>query len=150
MRGARVFLEWRRGYLAYVNQLFADFALRLADEDEGPLDLPRPTLFVQLVAQLCGAGFGMVLRSSAAAIVADVLVPLGLWIVTGAVASFHGLQAWLTPFAAVGVLLSGQIDPQRWAQVGVVVLVWVVALNLVGALRLNRLTKASAMSAHVG
>jgi ABC-2 type transport system permease protein len=108
------------------------------------------SVLVQLIAQLCGAGFGMLLRSSAAAIVADVLVPLGLWIATGAVASFHGLQAWLTPFAAVGVLLSGHMDAQRWAQVGVVVLVWVVALNLVGALRLHRLTKASAMPAHVG
>lgn len=108
------------------------------------------SVLVQLVAQLCGAGFGLLLMSSAAAIVADVLVPLGLWIITGAVVSLHGLQAWLTPFAAVAVLLSGHMDAQRWAQVGVVVLVWVVALNFAGVLRLHRLARASAMSAHVG
>jgi ABC-2 type transport system permease protein len=108
------------------------------------------SVLVQLVAQLCGAGFGLLLMSSAAAIVADVLVPLGLWIITGAVVSLHGLQAWLTPFSAVAVLLSGYMDAQRWAQVGVVVLVWVVTLNVAGMLRLHRLTGASAMSAHVG
>jgi hypothetical protein len=79
-----------------------------------------------------------------------VLVPLGLWIVTGAAVSPHDLRAWLTPFSAVGVLLSGHLDAQRWAQVGVVVLVWVVTLNVAGVLRLHRLTWASAMSAHVG
>jgi ABC-2 type transport system permease protein len=108
------------------------------------------SVLVQLVAQLCGAGFGLLLMSSAAAIVADVLAPLGLWIVTGAVVGLHGLQAWLTPFSAVGHLLSGHMDAQRWAQLGVVVLVWVVTLNVAGVLRLRRLTRASAMSAHVG
>jgi hypothetical protein len=39
---------------------------------------------------------------------------------------------------------------QRWAHVGVVVLVWVVTLNVAGMLRLHRLIGASAMSAHVG
>ncbi|HEY6688289.1 MAG TPA: hypothetical protein VI094_19010 [Propionibacteriaceae bacterium] len=78
------------------------------------------------------------------------IAPLGLWIITGAVVSLHGLQPWLTPFSAAGVLLSGYMDAQRWAQVGVVVLVWVVALNVAGMLRLHRLTRASAMSAHVG
>ena len=38
---------------------------------------------VQLIAQLSGAGWGLLLRSSALAIVADVAVPLGLWIITG-------------------------------------------------------------------
>jgi hypothetical protein len=77
-----------------------------------------------------------------------VLVLLGLWIVTGVAASPHGLRAWLTPFSAVGVLLSGHMDAQRWAQVGVVVLVWVVTLNVAGVFRLHRMTRASA--AHVG
>jgi hypothetical protein len=39
---------------------------------------------------------------------------------------------------------------QRWAHVGVVMLVWVVTLNVAGMLRLHRLIGASAMSAHVG
>jgi ABC-2 type transport system permease protein len=106
------------------------------------------SVLVQLIAQLCGAGFGLLLMSSGAAIVADVVVPLGLWIVTGAVPGLQGLQAWLTPFAAVGDLLSGHTDAQSWAQVGVVVLVWVVALNAAGILRLRRMIKASLVSAY--
>jgi len=106
------------------------------------------SMLVQLIAQLCGAGFGLLLRSSAAAIVADVVVPLGLWIVSGAVPGLHALQAWFTPFASVGNLLSGHMNAQHWAQGGVVVLVWVVALNVAGVLRLRRLTRASLVSAH--
>jgi hypothetical protein len=97
-------------------------------------------VLVQLIAQLSGAGWGLLLRSSALAIVADVAVPLGLWIVAGAIPALHGVQAWLTPFASVRNLLSGHMDARSWAQVGVVALVWVVALNAVGILRLRRLT----------
>jgi hypothetical protein len=98
------------------------------------------SVLVQLVAQLSGAGWGLLLRSSVLAIVADVAVPLGLWIVAGAIPALHGVQAWLTHFASVRNLLSGHMDARSWAQVGVVALVWVVALNAVGILRLRRLT----------
>jgi ABC-2 type transport system permease protein len=107
------------------------------------------SMLVQLIAQLCGAGFGLLLMSSAAAIVADVVVPLALWIVGGAVPGLQGLQAWLTPFAAVGNVLSGHMDAARWAQVGVVVLIWVVALNAAGILRLRRMINQSLVSTHV-
>ena len=39
------------------------------------------SVLVQLIAQLSGAGWGLLLGSSALAIAADVVVPLGLWIV---------------------------------------------------------------------
>ena len=106
------------------------------------------SVLVQLIAQLCGAGFGLLLMSSTAAIIADVVIPLGLWFLTGAVPGLHGVQAWLAPFASVGNLLSGTMSAQRWAQVGVVALVWVVALNTAGMLRLRRMTKPSLVSAH--
>jgi hypothetical protein len=100
------------------------------------------SMLVQLIAQLSGAGWGLLLGSSALAIVADVIVPLGLWIITGAVPGLHGVQEWLTPLASVGNLLSGHMDAQRWAQVGVVVLVCVVVLNVAGIFRVHRLSES--------
>jgi hypothetical protein len=102
------------------------------------------SVLVQLIAQLSGAGWGLLLGSSALAIVADVVVPLGLWILTGAVPGLEGVQAWLTPFASVRNLLSGHMDAQRWAPVGVIVLAWVVALNAAGIFRVHRLGESAA------
>jgi hypothetical protein len=51
------------------------------------------SVLVQLIAQLSGAGWGLLLSSSAVAITADVVVPLGLWIVTGAVPSGYSAVA---------------------------------------------------------
>jgi hypothetical protein len=97
------------------------------------------SVLVQLIAQLSGAGWGLLLGSSAVAITADVVVPLGLWIVTGAVPGLQDIQQWLAPFASAQHLLSGHMDAQRWAQVGVIVLVWVITLNVAGILRVHRL-----------
>jgi hypothetical protein len=97
------------------------------------------SVLVQLIAQLSGAGWGLLLGSNVLAIAADVVVPLGLWIVTGAVPGLHGVQAWLAPFASVRNVLSGHMDTQRWAQVGLIVLAWVIALNATGILRVRRL-----------
>jgi hypothetical protein len=100
------------------------------------------SVLVQLIAQLSGAGWGLLLRSSALAIAADVVVPLGLWIMTGAIPALQGLQAWLAPFSSVRNLLSGHMDAGRWAQMGVVALVWVAAVNAAGILRLHRLSES--------
>jgi hypothetical protein len=100
------------------------------------------SVLVQLIAQLIGAGWGLLLGSSALAIAADVVVPLGLWIVTGAVPGLHGIQAWLTPFASVRNLLSGQMGAQQWAQVAIIVLVWVVTLNAAGILHVHRVAES--------
>ena len=97
------------------------------------------SVLVQLIAQLSGAGWGLLLGSSVLAVVADVVVPLGLWIATGAVPGVQGVQAWLAPFASVRNVLSGHMDAQRWAQVGLIVLVWVIALNAAGIFRVRRL-----------
>jgi ABC-2 type transport system permease protein len=100
------------------------------------------SVLVQLIAQLSGAGWGLLLRSSSLAIAADVVVPLGLWIVTGSVPALQGVQAWLAPFSSVRNLLSGHMDAERWAHVGVIALVWVVGLNAAGILRLHRLSES--------
>jgi ABC-2 type transport system permease protein len=57
------------------------------------------SVLVQLIAQLSGGGWALLLGSSAVAITADVVVPLGLWIVTSAVPGPQGTQDWLAPFA---------------------------------------------------
>ena len=97
------------------------------------------SVLVQLIAQLSGAGWGLLLGSNAVAITADVVVPLGLWTVTGAVPGLQGIQRWLAPFASARHLLSGHMNAQQWVQVGVIVLVWVIALNIAGILRVRRL-----------
>jgi hypothetical protein len=55
------------------------------------------------------------------------------------VPGFQGVQAWLAPFASVRNVLSGHMDAQRWAQLGLIVLVWVIALNAAGIFRVRRL-----------
>jgi ABC-2 type transport system permease protein len=100
------------------------------------------SVLVQLIAQLSGAGWGLLLRSSPLAIAADVVFPLGLWIVTGAIAALQGVQAWLAPFSSARNLLSGHMDAERWAQAGVIALVCVVALIAAGILRLHRLSES--------
>ena len=132
------------GYGVLISLLATSAAAPAADE--GRWDAMGMIIFgsvlVQLIAQLSGAGWGLLLRSSALAIVADVVVPLGLWIITGAIPALQGVQAWLAPFSSVRNLLSGQMDAERWAQVGVVALVWVGALNTAGILRLRRLSES--------
>lgn len=132
------------GYGVLISLLATSAAAPAADE--GRWDAMGMIIFgsvlVQLIAQLSGAGWGLLLRSSALAIVADVVVPLGLWIITGAIPALQGVQAWLAPFSSVRNLLSGNMDAERWAQVGVVALVWVVALNTAGILRLRRLSES--------
>jgi len=89
-------------------------------------------LIVQLVSQGVGTGFGLLLRRVWVAVLADVVVPLGLWALLGAVAP--AVQAWTTPFAVASRLLVGEIGPQ----LVVMVLIWVVLPNLLG-LRIRHL-----------
>jgi hypothetical protein len=98
------------------------------------------SVLVQVVAQLVGVGLGLLLRPAWLAFAASIVLPLGLWYVLGAVEVLRPAQAWLTPYGTVGNLLSGTMDPGRWAQWLAVFLIWGVGLNAVGAARLNRST----------
>src|SRR5687767_4963911 len=131
------------GYGVLISSIATSAAARAADRGRwdaiGMIILG--SVLVQLIAQFSGAGWGLLLRSSPLAIAADVVFPLGLWIVTGAIPALQGVQAWLAPFSSARNLLSGHMDAELWAQVGVVALVWVVALNAAGILRLHRLSE---------
>ena len=100
------------------------------------------SLLVQVVARSTGTGFGLLLRSRAAAMLAT-FVPLGCWLILGAIEALRPARDWLTPYASVRNVFSGQMSPLRWAQWCVVVLIWAVALNVVGAVRLARETSAT-------
>ncbi|GAA1737580.1 hypothetical protein GCM10009681_05300 [Luedemannella helvata] len=80
----------------------------------------------------------MLLRPAFLACLATVVLPLGLWFVLGSVDILRPAQGWLAPYATVRNLLSGQMDALAWAQWSVVVLLWGVTLNTVGAFQLRR------------
>jgi hypothetical protein len=93
---------------------------------------------VQIVANLTGTGLGLLLRP-ALAIPATVVLPLGLYLLLGAVDAVRPAQGWLTPYAALRDLLSGEMSALDWAQWVVVAAIWAVGLNAAGRLRRNRL-----------
>ena len=85
---------------------------------------------MQVISQLCGAGFGLLLGSRWTAIVADVLVPsAALMALTAPIPALHRIRPWLEPAQNAGHLLSGQMSAHRWAQCAVVTVIWVVLLQ---------------------
>jgi hypothetical protein len=96
------------------------------------------SLLVQGVAQLVGTGMGLLLPRPIFAYAATIALPLGLWRLLGAVADLQPAQAWLTPLPSVRHLLSGEMDPIRWAQWLAVLAIWGVGLNALGFARASR------------
>lgn len=96
------------------------------------------SVLVQVGAQLVGTGLGLLLRSPVVACLGTIVLPMGLWLVLGGVEVLQPAQAWLTPYAAVRNLLSGQMSLLTWTQWIVVLLIWGVGLNAVGAAWLRR------------
>ncbi len=90
------------------------------------------SLLVQVLAQLTGTGFGLLVRRAAFACLLTVVLPLGLWLLLGALDGLQSVQAWLTPFASARNLLAGDMNPTRWAQWLLVLAVWGIGLNLFG------------------
>ncbi|SBT48147.1 hypothetical protein [Micromonospora auratinigra] len=81
-------------------------------------------LLVQVVAQFVGTGAGLVLRPFPVAALATVVLPLGLWLLLGAVDVLRPAQEWLTPYANARHLLSGEMSALRRAQCLTVLLLW--------------------------
>jgi len=72
------------------------------------------SVLVQVVAGSVGTGLGLLLRSFVVAFVASIVLPLGLWFALGGVAVLRPAQAWLTPYATVQNLLTGQMNTATW------------------------------------
>jgi hypothetical protein len=92
------------------------------------------SVLVQVVAQLVGTGLGLLLRRPAIAFLASILLPLGLWLLLGAIDVLGPAQV-LTPYASARHLLSGRMSAMNWAQWLGVLLIWGVGLNALGAAR---------------
>jgi ABC-2 type transport system permease protein len=96
------------------------------------------SLLVQLLAVLSGMAFGLLLLNSAVAIVLNFLVPTAWTIISTSIHALHGVRSWLDITRPSSDLLSGSMSGQRWAQLGVATLIWVVALLIAGVVRLRR------------
>jgi hypothetical protein len=100
------------------------------------------SLLVQLVAQSVGTALGLLVRRTAVAFLATVVLPLGLWFLLGVVPAATPAQAWVTPYAAATRLLSGEVGPVGWLEWLVMAALWTVALNVIA------LRAASSSSGH--
>ncbi|GIM88378.1 hypothetical protein [Paractinoplanes toevensis] len=86
-------------------------------------------VLVQVIAQLVGTGCGLLLRRPGVAMAATIVVPMGVTGLLGAIDSGGGLVRWFTPYGNAQALLAGEPT----AALGVVVLLWCVTPNVVGA-----------------
>jgi hypothetical protein len=98
------------------------------------------SVLVQVVAQLTGTGLGLLIRRPVVACLATIVLPLGLWLLLGAVAP--AARAWLTPFDSASRLLAGAMTAASWPAFVVVASLWGLSLNLIGY-RLLRLADPS-------
>lgn len=96
------------------------------------------SVLVQLISLLMGMAFGLLLLSTAAAIVVNFVVPLAWAVLASSVHALHGVQPWLDSTQPSTYLLEGDLTPAHWAQIGTNALVWVVALLVAGLVRLRR------------
>jgi hypothetical protein len=101
------------------------------------------SLLVQVLAQLQGTGLGMLVRRRVLACLLTIVLPLGLWLVLGALDVLRPAQAWVTPFSSAGNLLAGEMSPVRWAQWLVVVGIWGIGLNVLGVSRASRIRRSA-------
>jgi hypothetical protein len=102
---------------------------------------------LQVTAQLVGTGLGFLVRSTVVAFLGTIVLPLGLWLLLGAIGPLAYLQQWLTPFGATPPLLSGDasvLDVLAWV---VVLVLWGGLLNVAGASRLGKRRAACAGAA---
>jgi hypothetical protein len=100
----------------------------------GPaIDAVLGGVLVQVVAQLVGTGFGLLVRRAILACLSTIVCPLGLWLVLGVLAP--QVRAWLTPFESARHLLAGTMTPGSWLAFVAMVCMWGVGLNLAGILR---------------
>ncbi len=96
------------------------------------------SVLVQSLAQLVGTGFGLLVRRTVLACTLTIVLPLGAWLLFGTVPPLEPAQAFLAPFSSAQHLLGGPMAATYWAQWLVMVAIWGVGLNLLGAWRASR------------
>jgi ABC-2 type transport system permease protein len=89
-----------------------------------------------LLCLLTGTMLGILLRSSAAALVAWFVLALVLPTIAGILSTsqewFADVQPWVDPNWARSFLFEGTLTGEQWAQVGVTTAVWLVLPALLG------------------
>lgn len=93
------------------------------------------SLLVQVLAQLTGTGFGLLVRRPAVACLLTVVPLLGIWSLLGALDVLRPAQSWLTPYATARNLLAGDMTAVHWAQWLLVFALWGIGLNILGCRR---------------
>src|SRR4051812_29485656 len=114
-------------------------------------DLAGTSSDVALVAQsavylvsgmIIGVAFGMILPSSAPAIVALFTLPTG-WAALASLPVFAGVAPWLDTSRALAPLSQELLSGTQWARVGTSLAVWMLLPLLIGAWRITRREAAS-------
>lgn len=98
----------------------------------------RDIVVVLLVGLLQGLAYGMVLLSSAAAIVVYYVVPNLSSLLFTAVPRLKDLAPWLDLQKAQGALYLHDVTAKAWAQYATAALIWVVLPGVLGVLRVLR------------
>jgi hypothetical protein len=94
-------------------------------------------VLVQVIAQLTGTGWGLLLARPAVAMAATIVVPMGSTVLLSVIDPGGGLVRWLTPYGNAHSLLTGEPTPSVLAAFCVVVLLWCLVPNLLGIHRLD-------------
>lgn len=101
-----------------------------------PEMLGQVALYVT-ASMLMGIGFGVLLLSSAPAIVLYFIMPIALSAI-GAIPWFDGVVPWVDWWNSVSVLADKPLDASEWAHAGTALAVWMVLPLLVGLWRVTR------------
>jgi len=84
-----------------------------------------------------GVAFGMMLLSSAPAIVALLTLPAG-WAALASLPAFADVAPWLDTSRALGPLSQEVLSSTQWARVGTSLAIWMLLPLLIGAWRITR------------
>jgi hypothetical protein len=95
--------------------------------------LVTAAILVQVIAQLTGTGWGLLIRRPVIAMAATILAPMATTALLGVVDPGGGLVRWLTPYGNARSLLAGIPTPETFAGLVVVTLLWCAIPNLLGA-----------------
>jgi len=93
-------------------------------------------LLLQVLGVVQGVAFGMAILSSAAAIVAFLVLPTA-WTILGSMVSWlHDAAGWLDLGTTSGPLLEGSMQGEQWARLGTSTALWVLLPLVFGLYRL--------------
>jgi hypothetical protein len=103
--------------------------------------LATGAILVQVIAQLTGTGWGLLIRRPVIAMAATIAAPMATTALLSMIEPGGGLVRWLTPYGNARSLLAGTPTPKTLAALVVVALLWCAVPNLLGAHKNNPRTR---------